>query len=86
MKIELNEDEMFVLSAIADEPEKMYQKEGLFNIYRMAFSKKKRDSFDAIIKKLERYKFIKSDASTDYRAWMELTDEGLEYIKKERES
>jgi len=85
VKIELNSEEMFVLAAIADEPEKMYQKEGLFNIYRMAFSKRSRDNFEAILKKLERYKFIKSDASTDYRAWVELTDEGLEYIKKERE-
>ena len=83
-KVELGKEDIFILSAVADEPEKMYQKEGLFNLYRMAFSKKSKGDFDAILKKLEKYKFIKSDASTDYRAWIELTDKGFEYVKKKR--
>jgi len=83
-KIELNREDIFVLSAIADEPEKMYQKEGLFNLFRMAFSTKSRLDFDFILKKLEKYKLIKSNSSTDYRAWIEMTDKGIEYIKRRR--
>lgn len=83
-KVELGKEEIFILSTVADEPEKMYQKEGLFNLFRTAFSTKGKADFEAILKRLERYKFIKSDASTDYRAWIELTDKGFEYIKKKR--
>lgn len=83
-KIALNREDIFVLSAIADEPEKMYQKEGLFSLFRMAFSTKSRLDFDFILKKLEKYKLIKSNSSTDYRAWIEMTDKGLEYIKRRR--
>lgn len=80
-KIELNEEHIFVLSTIADEPENMYQQEDLFDLYKVDFSEKGREDFDSIIKELETLNFIKSGATSDYKAWLEITEKALEYLE-----
>ncbi len=81
--IKLTEEYIFVLRAIGDEPDKTYQKEGLHQIYRMVYPKKDKLAFESIIKDLEKYNFItKSDASSGYKVWYEITDKGLAYFNR----
>lgn len=82
--IELSDEHIFVLSAIADEPEKMYQQEKLFQLYNREFSDKDRSEFDLITKELETHNLIKSDSTSDYKVWLEISDKGLEYLEKKR--
>ena len=79
----LTEEYIFVLRAIGDEPDKTYQKEGLHQLYRMVYPKKDKAAFDSIIKGLEKSNFItKSDSSSGYKVWYEITDKGLAYLNR----
>ena len=79
----LTEEYIFVLRAIGDEPDKTYQKEGLHQLYRMVYPKKDKAAFESIIKDLEKYNFItKSDSSSGYKVWYEITDKGLAYFNR----
>jgi NTP pyrophosphatase (non-canonical NTP hydrolase) len=79
----LSEEYIFVLRAIGDEPDKTYQKEGLHQLYRMVYPKKDKRSFDLIIERLEKSTFItKSDTSSGYKVWYEITEKGLAYLKR----
>ncbi|MCK4644971.1 MAG: hypothetical protein KAU46_01850 [Candidatus Aminicenantes bacterium] len=79
----LTEEYTFVLRAIGDEPDKTYQKEGLHQLYRMVYPNKNKMAFDSIIKGLEKYTFItRSDASSGYKIWYEITDKGLAYLNR----
>ncbi len=79
----LTEEYIFVLRAIGDEPDKTYQKEGLHQLYRMVYPKKDKRSFDLIIERLEKSTFItKSDTSSGYKVWYEITDKGLSYLNR----
>lgn len=81
--IKLTEEYIFVLRAIGDEPDKTYQKEGLHQLYRMVYPKKDKAAFDSIIKGLEKNTFItKSDSSSGYKVWYEITDKGLAYLNR----
>ena len=83
ISIKLTEEYIFVLRAIGDEPDRTYQKEGLHQLYRMVYPKKDKIAFDSIIKGLEKYSFItRSDASTGYKVWYEITDKGLQYLNR----
>lgn len=82
--IAIGEEEIFILSTIADEPEKMYQKERLFNLYKKAFSNKDRPHFNSDLNRLEKQELIKSGSVSDYIVWLEITDKGIEYLKKRR--
>ncbi len=79
----LSEEYTFVLRAIGDEPDKTYQKEGLHQLYRMVYPKKDKRSFDLIIERLEKSTFItKSDTSSGYKIWYEITEKGLAYLNR----
>lgn len=81
--IKLAEEYIFVLRAIGDEPDKTYQKEGLHQLYRMVYPKKDKSAFDSIIMSLEKYNFItKSDSSSGYKVWYEITEKGLAYLNR----
>lgn len=81
--IKLTEEYIFVLRAIGDEPDKTYQKEGLHQLYRMVYPKKDNAAFDLIIKGLEKNTFItRSDSSSGYKIWYEITDKGLAYLNR----
>ena len=81
--IKLTEEYIFVLRAIGDEPDKTYQKDGLHQLYRMVYPKKDKAAFDSIIKGLEKYTFItRSDASSGYKIWYEITEKGLAYLNR----
>ncbi len=82
--LEFDEEHIFVLSSIADEPERSYQKEGLFNLFKMVFPKKDRPDFEAILNDFQKINFIKVSSTSDYMTWLEMTEEGLEYLKKKR--
>lgn len=82
--LEFNEEHIFVLSSIADEPERSYQKEGLFNLFKMVFPKKDRPDFEAILNDFQKINFNKVGETSDYMTWLEMTEEGLEYLKKKR--
>lgn len=82
--LEFDEEHIFVLASIADEPERSYQKEGLFNLFKMVFPKKDRPDFEAILNDFQKVNFIKAGATSDYMTWLEMTEEGLEYLKKKR--
>ncbi len=83
ISIKLTEEYIFILRAIGDEPDRTYQKEGLHQLYRMVYPKKDKIAFDSIINGLEKYNFItKSDASTGYKVWYEITDKGLAYLNR----
>ena len=79
----LSEEHIFVLRAIGDEPDKTYQKEGLHQLYRMVYPKKDKRSFDLVIERLEKSTFItKSDTSSGYKVWYEITEKGLAYLNR----
>jgi hypothetical protein len=81
--LKLTEEYIFVLRAIGDEPDKTYQKEGLHQLFRMVYPKKDKMAFESIIKGLEKSNFItKSDASSGYKVWYEITDKGLAYFNR----
>jgi uncharacterized membrane protein len=82
--LEFDEEHIFILASIADEPERSYQKEGLFNLFKMVFPLKDRPDFEAILKDFQKANFIKAGETSDYMAWLEMTEEGLEYLKKKR--
>jgi uncharacterized membrane protein len=82
--LEFDEEHIFILASIADEPERSYQKEGLFNLFKIVFPLKDRPDFEAILKDFQKVNFIKAGETSDYMAWLEMTEEGLEYLKKKR--
>ena len=85
LSVKLTEEYIFILRAIGDEPDRTYQKEGLYQLFRMVYPKKDKKAFDLIIMGLERYGFItKSDASTGYKVWYEITDKGLVYLNRKK--
>ncbi len=85
-KIALNKEQLFILSSIADEPEQVYQMEGLFNLYKMAFSDRQKVHFESSVRTIMNYGLIKSDSTSDYNIWLEITEKGNEFIKKRRKS
>jgi hypothetical protein len=79
----LTEEYIFVLRAIGDEPDKTYQKEGLHQLFRMVYPKKDKQAFDSIINSLEKSSFItKSDTSSGYKIWYEITEKGLSCLNR----
>lgn len=71
----------FILSAIADEPDKTYQEEAMYKIFKMAFSEREKEDFDQDVKKLEKLNYIILEKPSGYRVWLKITDKGLTHYR-----
>jgi hypothetical protein len=81
-KTKLTSEQFFILSAIGDEPDKTYQEEALYKIYKMAFSDREKDDFDQAVKKLEKLNFIALEKPSGYRLWLKITDKGIGHYRE----
>ncbi len=81
-KTKLTSEQFFILSAIGDEPDKTYQEEALYKIYKMAFSDREKEDFDQSVKKLEKMNFIALEKPSGYRLWLKITDKGIEHYRE----
>jgi FtsZ-interacting cell division protein ZipA len=77
----LTSEQYFILSAIADEPDKTYQEEAMHKIFKMAFSDRTKEDFDQDIKKLEKLNYIVLEKPSGYRVWLKITDKGLNHYR-----
>ena len=77
----LTSEQYFILSAIADEPDKTYQEEAMHKIFKMAFSDRTKEDFDQDIKKLEKLNYIVLEKPSGYRVWLKITDKGLDHYR-----
>jgi len=77
----LTSEQYFILSAIADEPDKTYQEEAMYKIFKMAFSDREKEDFDQDVKKLEKLNYIVLEKPSGYRVWLKITDKGLEHYR-----
>ncbi len=77
----LNGEQIYILSAIGDEPDKTLQEDALFKIYQLAYPDLKKEDFDHQIKKLEKLGFVVLEKPSGYRVWVKITDEGLEHYR-----
>ncbi len=77
----LNSEQIYLLSAIGDEPDKTLQEDALFKIYQMAYPDLNKEDFDRQIKKLEKLGFVELEKPSGYRVWVKITDEGLEHYR-----
>ena len=77
----LTSEQIYLLSAVGDEPDKTLQEDALFKIYQMAYPDMKKEDFDHQIKKLEKLGFVQLEKPSGYRVWVKITDEGLEHYR-----
>ena len=77
----LTSEQYFILSAIADEPDKTYQEDAMHKIFKMAFSGREKEDFDQDIKKLEKLNYIVLEKPSGYRVWLKITDKGLNHYR-----
>jgi hypothetical protein len=77
----LTTEQYFILSAIADEPDKTYQEEAMYKIFKMAFSDREKEDFDQDVKKLEKLNYIILEKPSGYRIWLKITDKGLAHYR-----
>ncbi len=77
----LTSEQYFILSAIADEPDKTYQEEALYKIFKMAFSDREKEDYDQDVKKLEKLNYIVLEKPSGYRVWLKITDKGLKHYR-----
>ncbi len=77
----LTSEQYFILSAIADEPDKTYQEEAMSKIYKMAYSDREKEDFDQDVKKLEKLNYIVFEKPSGYRVWLKITDKGLKHYR-----
>lgn len=77
----LTSEQYFILSAIADEPDKTYQEEAMYKIFKMAFSDREKEDFDQDVKKLEKLNYIVLEKPSGYRVWLKITDKGLTHYR-----
>ncbi|MDH5468680.1 MAG: hypothetical protein OEY25_14795, partial [Candidatus Aminicenantes bacterium] len=77
----LTSEQIYLLSAVGDEPDKTLQEDALFKIYQMAYPDMKKEDFDLQIKKLEKLGFVELEKPSGYRVWVKITDEGLEHYR-----
>jgi len=77
----LTSEQYFILSAIADEPDKTYQEDAMHKIFKMAFSNRAKEDFDQDIKKLEKLNYILLEKPSGYRVWLKITDKGLNHYR-----
>lgn len=77
----LTSEQYFILSAIADEPDKTYQEDAMHKIFKMAFSEREKEDFDQDIKKLEKLNYIVLEKPSGYRVWLKITDKGLNHYR-----
>jgi len=77
----LTSEQYFILSAIADEPDKTYQEDAMHKIFKMAYSDREKEDFDQDIKKLEKLNYIVLEKPSGYRVWLKITDKGLKHYR-----
>ncbi len=77
----LTSEQYFILSAIADEPDKTYQEDAMHKIFKMAFSDREKEDFDQDVKKLEKLNYIVLEKPSGYRVWLKITDKGLKHYR-----
>jgi hypothetical protein len=77
----LTSEQYFILSAIADEPDKTYQEEAMYKIFKMAYSDREKEDFDQDVKKLEKLNYIMLEKPSGYRVWLKITDKGLNHYR-----
>lgn len=77
----LTGEQIYILSAIGDEPDRTLQEDALFKIYQLAYPDLKKEDFDHQIKKLEKLGFVELEKPSGYRVWVKITDEGLEHYR-----
>ncbi len=77
----LTGEQIYILSAIGDEPDKTLQEDALFKIYQLAYPDLKKEDFDHQIKKLEKMGFVELEKPSGYRVWVKITEEGLEHYR-----
>jgi len=81
MTTKFSSEQIYILSAIGDEPDKTLQEDALFKIYQLAFPDMKKEDFDHQIKKLEKLGFIQLERPSGYKVWVKITDQGLELYR-----
>jgi len=77
----LTSGQYFILSAIGDEPDKTYQEDAMYKIFKMAFSDREKEDFDQDIKKLEKLNYIVLEKPSGYKVWLKITDKGLKHYR-----
>jgi len=77
----LTSEQIYILSAIGDEPDKTLQEDALFKIYQLAYPDLKKEDFDHQIKKLEKMGFVELEKPSGYRVWVKITNEGLDHYR-----
>lgn len=77
----LTSEQYFILSAIADEPDKTYQEDAMHKIFKMAFSDREKEDFDQDVKKLEKLNYIVFEKPSGYKVWLKITDKGLNHYR-----
>ena len=73
--------QIYILSALGDEPDKTLQEDALFKTYQLAYPDMKKADFDRQIKKLEKLGFIQLERPSGYKVWVKITEEGLGYYR-----
>jgi len=77
----LTSGQIYILSALGDEPDKTLQEDALFKTYQLAYPDMKEADFDRQIKKLEKLGFIQLERPSGYKVWVKITEEGLGYYR-----
>lgn len=77
----LTSEQYFILSAIADEPDKTYQEDAMYKIFKMAYTEREKEDFDQDVKKLEKLNYIVLEKPSGYRVWLKITDKGLAHYR-----
>jgi F0F1-type ATP synthase membrane subunit b/b'/DNA-binding MarR family transcriptional regulator len=77
----LTSGQIYILSALGDEPDKTLQEDALFKTYQLAYPDMKEADFDRQIKKLEKLGFIQLERPSGYKVWVKITEVGLGYYR-----